>query len=410
MNQAVHTALPPAPTVLDALRASPVGPVLDAPLPVLSCPAPPPPGELPQLPDANAITELLQSIPVPVLPDLHEFLRPLTELGSLFGTGVVEALDPSAVLQQGSRLLENATALGRSALHALPESWEGSTADSAADHGHRARQASVELADRGDRIGAVTRAATASVERGNIELTGIASSFVSIAIAAAPVAITPPGQAALIASAIEHVHAALAVVARTRGELAGHTGAMTALTTPIPVPAPVATALTDPRALSGLATDAVSTVTGTVSTLAGSAGPGGDASTTPSAYAPTVPAGHTLPNTVPSTAASGGMSSAFATPGAGYGSAGSSPVGLPPAVPGAGMTPGAPGGAGAASTAGTTGRGSMVGALPSTGGPRQDDGEHRTTPGFLVAAATSTDVVGDLPLVAPAVIGGEHTW
>ena len=33
MNQAVHTALPPAPTVLDALRASPVGPVLDAPLP-----------------------------------------------------------------------------------------------------------------------------------------------------------------------------------------------------------------------------------------------------------------------------------------------------------------------------------------------------------------------------------------
>ncbi len=45
--------------------------------------------------------------------------------------------------------------LGRSALHALPESWEGVTADEAAGHGVRAQQSALELADRGDRIGDV---------------------------------------------------------------------------------------------------------------------------------------------------------------------------------------------------------------------------------------------------------------
>ena len=371
-------------------------------------------GVLPQLPDANAITELLQSIPVPVLPEIEEFLRPLTELGSLFGTGIVGALDPSAVLQQASRLLESATALGRSALHALPESWEGATADAAADHGMRARQATVELTDRGDRIGDVTRAATATVERGNVELTGIASSFVSIAVAAAPVAITPVGQAALLASAVEHLQAALAVVARTRGELTVHTGAMSALTTPIPVPAPVATTLADPRAIPGVATDAVSTVTGAVSTMAGAAtAPGGEATTPPAGYAPPGPGVHPPAHTMPSAAAGGGISSTFAAPpAAGHGVAGPGPSALHSALPVSGIPSSAVGAPGAMGTGmpGTPGRGSAVGALPVGGGARQDDGSHRATPGFLLAAATSTDVVGDLPLVTPAVIGGEPAW
>lgn len=394
----------PATTVLDALRASPAGPVLDAPLPVFigSDKAALPP--LPQLPDSNAITELLQSIPVPALPEIDQLVRPLTELGSMFGTGIVDALDPAALLQQGSRMLDTAMSLGRSALHALPESWEGPTAESATTYGLHARQSTVELADRGDRIGEVTRAATATVERGNVELTGIAHSFVAVAVAAVPVAMTPPGQAALIASALEHLHAALAVVARTRGELVVHTGAMTALTTPVPVPAPVASALPDPRAIVTAATDTASGFTH-AATAGSRAVTTGFAETSPTSYAPTVPTGYSAAGTMPSASVGSGVPGGFSGAGTSYGP---TAVGAGGFVGAAVPPSGTPGTAPAAT--GNTGRGPMPIGAPA-GATRGTDDERRTSPGFLTAAGTGTDVVGELPLVTPAVIGGiDDTW
>ncbi len=397
----IDTATPAAsPTVLDALRASPIGPVLDAPLPVLPEPVLPEPG-LPVL-EANSIVELLESIPVPVpvLPDLETIVRPLTELCSMFGTGILDSLDPSAILQQGSRLLETATMLGRSALHALPESWEGATADEAAGHGVRAQQSALELADRGDRIGDVTRAATATVERGNIELTGIAQSFVTTAMAAAPALATPPGQAALLASAAQHLQAALAVVARTRGELTVHTAAMTALTTPIPVPAPVAvTGVQEMRTVATAATDVASSVAAPFTAAA-------HAATTPTAYAATAPTAHAAAPTVGAAVAgsagtvSAGVVTGHGTAGAAFGTAG---------VPAAAPIPTAPGSGGSAQA--TTGA-SAMGRAPSTGGMvpatsarGSDDEEHRSPTRLLSAAAEGTEVVGELPLVVPAVIG-----
>lgn len=249
-----------SPTVLDALRASPAGPALDLPLP-----APPAPPTWSPEPELDAITEVLQSLPVPAVPGIDEMLRPLRDLGDLFGTGIVDALDPSAVLQQSSRMLDGAASLARTALHALPDSWAGAPAEAALDKGRQAQVSAVELSERGDEIGAVTRAATASVERGNVELGGIAQSFLAFATATAPVALTPPGQIALLTSAAEHVSAALAVVARTRGELLGYTTAMNALAAPIAVPAPVAApGLPAPADVAAAATGAVDTVAGAV--------------------------------------------------------------------------------------------------------------------------------------------------
>ncbi|MCB8911836.1 hypothetical protein KUG88_17035 [Rhodococcus rhodochrous] len=400
----VDTATPAAsPTVLDALRASPIGPVLDAPLPALPEPVLPEPG-LPVL-EANSIVELLESIPVPVLPDLETIVRPLTDLCSMFGTGILDSLDPSAILQQGSRLLETATMLGRSALHALPESWEGVTADEAAGHGVRAQQSALELADRGDRIGDVTRAATATVERGNIELTGIAQSFVATAMAAAPALATPPGQAALLASAVQHLQAAMAVVARTRGELTIHTAAMTALTTPIPVPAPVAVAgVHEMRTVATAATDVASSVAAPFTAAA-------HAPTIPTAYAATVPTVHAAVPTVGAAVAgsAGTMSAGTMSAGvaAGHGTAGAAfgTAGAPAAAP----IPTAPGtGGGSPTTSGAT----AMGRAPSTGGMvpagsarGSDDEEHRSPTRLLSAAAEGSEVVGELPLVVPAVIG-----
>ncbi|WP_241384432.1 hypothetical protein [Rhodococcus sp. CH91] len=388
------------PTVLDALRASPAGPVLDLPLPALPAPVLPEPG-LPAV-DAESIVELLESVPVPALPELDAMVRPLIELGAMFGTGILESLDPASVLHQASRLLDTATALGRSALHALAESWEGATAEEAADHAVRAKQAAVELADRGDRIGEVTRAATASVRRGNVELTGIAQSFVATAVATAPALATPPGQAALLASAAQHLRAALVVVARTRGELAVHTAAMSTLTAPVPVPAPVGTAAGTPQVhtIATAATDVAA------STAAPFTPAGTHAATLPSSYAPTVPTAHT--NAITASAGVGaGVAGTLPTGVSGHGAAGagSGTTSLPAAAP----LPTGPASRGdmlPTGGAASTGRAPAgAGMIPATPARAPEDEERRSPARVLGVAAAGTAVVGDLPLVVPAVIG-----
>jgi len=392
-----------APTVLDALQASPVGPVLDMPLP----PAPTlPTVGLPAAPDPGMIDELLRSIPVPVLPEIDELVRPIAELGDMFGTGICEALDPAAILQQGSRLVDGAASLGRTALDALPDSWQSEAAESSADHVRRAQVAAVELSERGDLIGAVTRAATATVERGNIELTGIAQSFVASAIASAPVALTPPGQAAILASAVEHLGSALAVVARTRGELSGHTVAMNALSSPIPVPAPAVTSTPiDPASLAGSVTDVAG---GLKDAFAGTGGTSAmPAATQPGAHgaAPTV-ATSVLPAGAGTLTAGG-----FAGTAAGYPSVSGGSTPGPGGVPGAAAVPIAPtAGTTAAGTVAAGSRTPMVGAGPLASAARTDDPERRGVPDFLVTPGNRNEIVGDLPLVTPAVIGATDDW
>lgn len=388
-----------APTVLDALQASPVAPVLDMPLP----PAPAlPTVDLPAAPDPAAIGELLQSIPVPTLPEIDELVRPIAELGNMFGTGICEALDPSAILQQGSRLIDGAALLGRSALDALPDSWQSDAAEASADHVRRAQVAAVELSERGDNIGAVTRAATATVERGNIELTGIAQSFIASAIASAPVALTPPGQAALLASAAEHLSSALAVVARTRGELSGHTIAMNTLTAPIPVPAPVATSMPiDPTSLAGPVTDVAGGIGDAFSGSGGSASLPAPTQATSYGAAPTV-ATSALPGGTVGTAGFGGIAGGYTTVAGGTASGagilpGTAPVPMTAAT-GSGTTAASSAAAGAA-------RHPIVGGAPIGSAARGSDDDRRGIPDFLVTSGTQSEIVGDLPFVTPAVIG-----
>ncbi|MCK0092264.1 hypothetical protein MWU77_15900 [Rhodococcus sp. F64268] len=396
-----------SPTVLDALRASPVAPVLDMPLP----PAPElPTFAPPTAPGPDTINELLQSIPIPTLPEIDELLRPIAELGNMFGTGICGALDPSVILEQGAGLLDGAAALGRSALSALPESWEGTAADTTAEHSTRAQFASYELSERGNLIGQVTRAATATVERGNIELTGIAQSFIASAVATAPVAMTPPGQAALLASAVEHVSSALAVVARTRGELTGHTVAMNALTPPIPVPAPAMTSM--PLDPSGFATSASGAIPKIGEIFPSPAGE--PASTLPTS-AGTTGATATLATSVTSGAGAAGLGTgsagaAYSSAAGSYGAASSGATAIPAAGAPVAAAP-TSAGAGAAGNASTAARGPAFGGAPLGAAHRAEDTEHHRTRGILVTSGTTSEVVGELPFVTPAVIGAvDDQW
>ncbi len=69
-----------------------------------------------------------------------------------------------------------------------------------------------------------------------------------------------------------------------------------------------------------------------------------------------------------------------------------------------------------ASTAGTaavgaTARGASLGGAPMAATNRSEDTEHRGTRGILIASGTSSEVVGELPFVTPAVIGAvDDEW
>lgn len=388
-----------SPTVLDALRASPAGPALDLPLP-----APPAPPSWSPEPELDAITEVLQSLPVPAVPGIDEMLRPLRDLGDLFGTGIVDALDPSAVLQQSSRMLDGAASLARTALHALPDSWAGAPAEAALDKGRQAQVSAVELSERGDEIGAVTRAATASVERGNVELGGIAQSFLAFATATAPVALTPPGQIALLTAAAEHVSAALAVVARTRGELLGYTTAMNALAAPIAVPAPVAApCLPAPADVAAAATGAVDTVAGAVGVSDGlpaqthaAAFGGGTVTAGPTMTAATAPVSTGAVALGAGSAVALGAGGAVALGTAGGGLAGTPSGPRPPTS--------APVTAAAAAA-----RHPLPAAVPGTG-RADEDAPRRARPTILVTAANTTAVIGEVPPATAPVIGAGDDW
>ncbi|MCC8928486.1 C40 family peptidase [Rhodococcus sp. BGS-1C] len=168
--------------------------------------------------------------------------KPITDLLGAFGSGVVPVGGPADVLRTTSIALESLQRVGGAAVSELAATWSGRAAEQAIGHAEQAHTSAIGLADHGSDMAAVVDRACEKVYAGLVELQAIAQSFISIATAAAPMIFTPPGQSMLIAAAIEHLQRALAVVARVRAELAGHTGEIGALSAAPPIPEPAGTA------------------------------------------------------------------------------------------------------------------------------------------------------------------------
>lgn len=418
-------AQPEQPTVLDVLQASPVGPVLDMPIPrtpmeaLAASPLGPwldtpftdlAGGTVPPLP------EPLPLPPLPPLPGVDHLLQPIADLAGAFGTGTLGSVDPTALLRQSSSIIDTA------GLRALDGVWDGEAAGAAHTQGSRTQVAGERLSVRGNEIAAVTQEAAGTVARGNAELVAVAQSFVAVAAAAAPVALTPPGQTMLIAAAADHLQRALTVVAKTRSELAGHQAAMAALGTAIPVPAA-------PTPAPGLTVGGggLSPITVAASLLEAVGRPFTDSAAQEVAQTYTAGAGTTgAPDDVPTRPAAalpGATPPAGSTGGAGGGAGGwigglGGPAGV--GARGAGgsaaqLSAGAPSDAAPRSPSLATHSGSLAGAssgmapaamMSPAARAGYDDTVDRTAPGFLIDAAPHNAVVGDLPMVAPAVLGG----
>lgn len=439
-------------TVLDALRSSPVGPFLDLPLPQFPQPTtaaqlpPLAPFQAPQAAPAaavppplppNPLEALLQGHGIPALPGIDQLIKPLLDLASGFGSGVLGAVDPTQIFKQASSALDGALQLGQTGLKGLDQAWQSPAAQNAQAMGQSAQVSGDEVSKRGNDIAVVTRDAAATVERGNIKLAGIVQSFVATAVAAAPVIFTPPGQAMLMASAAEHVSQGLAVVAQTRGEMTTHTAHMAALSAPMGVPAgpaPVGPGQS-PFAQASQAIDqskpfidsAKQGVEGVVQNVSG--GAGNDPSST---YASGLgsgqsgaggyggsgslgPASTHAAGSLGGGGGAGGIGGGLAALGSsavgglGSGSAGGGKSALGAGAPGS-LAGGAPSGvAGGAPVGGTgtgpSGMGGMGGMMGGAGrGGANSDTEHNT-PSYLNRPVNNSDVVGELPRVVSPVIG-----
>lgn len=328
------------------------------------------PPSLPPLP-ADPLDALLRGLHLPALPGVDQLLAPVNSLASSFGSGHFGALNPPFVLKRGAALLDTAMTASHGALRTLDSVWKGQTGEKATDAGRNGIQGGDRVGAQGADIAVITQQAAGVVARGNAELTAIAQSFASTAVAAAPVLFTPPGLAMLLRSASEHLTEAIAVVTRTQTALGAFGAQLAAAGSLIRLPS---LAGLDPfeiadQALTGVITPMAKWMSETITEAATQ--PQADQKTTqlPDKAADSgLPGAHTDPSTPGSTTAA-----AAGQPSGGHEQAG---VAKTPASPSlfTTETPHAPGRNLAAGTAAAAGGAPLGAALPPALSARRDAG------------------------------------
>lgn len=383
------------------------------------------PTSLPALP-ADPVGALMQGVAVPALPGVDLLMQPILSLLNSFGSGVIGALDPTAILSQSSKVIDMAMSVGKGSMTTVEQLWQSQAARNAQAASAKANVEGQETSQRGIDISELTQRAAAVVQQGNAQLLGIASSFATQATAMAPVILTPPAQATLMASATEHLGQAVGVVNATRGDLAGKTGELGSMVQQLvapgggPAPQEVAQALAQ-NVGQPILEQAQSTASDTMTKAAGvdSSLTGTPSSTTPSSVHNSGTPSSTnsgLGTGVPSSLSRSGSPGTSARPGT---------TGIPSspkltAVPGTSLPGGrpisglpgttfGPGTTGAPSTT-TAGAGnSFMGGPAAAGAQRGDDDEHSRTVQPYQSAAGNDDLTGPLGESTPDVIGATHS-
>ncbi|WP_328712584.1 hypothetical protein [Nocardia salmonicida] len=228
MTAAQPLAAPLHPTVLDALRNTPAAPLLDQPaqqvLAGIGLPT------LPQFPGLPPLPGL------PVLPPLDPaaLVKPVTDLFSGFGDGNLNAgeFNPQTLMQNVSDAVSTAMQLASTGI-ALLQSMEssGTTAATAAAVDTVATSASI--SDQATRINLTTGGAAGTVATGYAQMAAVTTRFALTTAALGPTLVTPPGQAVLLASAIEAGTEAMAITAQTKAQLLAQSAEMTEAGKPV---------------------------------------------------------------------------------------------------------------------------------------------------------------------------------
>ncbi|MGK8556748.1 hypothetical protein [Nocardia gipuzkoensis] len=363
---------------------------------------------LPPLP-ADPVAALMQGVALPALPGVDLLMKPILDLLGSFGTGVIGALDPTAILSQSSKVIEMAMQVGRGSIATVEQVWQGQASRNAQAASQQANVEGQETGQRGIDISELTQRAAAVVQQGNAQLLGIASSFATQATALAPVILTPPAQAALVASATEHLGQAVGVVNVTRGDLAGKTAELSGMVNQLVGPeAQEAAQSLAQNVGQPILEQAQSTASDTMTKAAGldSSAPGTTSPlTTPSSV-------HGTPSPSTNHGAPSGLFGSPGRPGTPSTPSVPKPTGVPstpvaPIRPVAGM-PGTPFGTGAPGTS-AAGANSFMGGPAAAAGQRNDDEEHSRTVQPYSSPAGNDDLTGPLGESTPDVIGATHS-
>ncbi|MGW4773496.1 hypothetical protein ACWEO2_36360 [Nocardia sp. NPDC004278] len=280
------------PTVLELLRGSNLAPMLDQPVSHILHQM-----GLPQLPIIPPAPPLPGLPPLPPL-DIGALMRPLTDLAGAFGTGQIgtpavhdapaapaqtpvpaanpeaapahnglptpngadapgtpqdsaapmppngvpgpvagqaPAIDPMHVLNGITQGLQIVMQLGTTALQIAMQLWQSDGAQSAATKSTAAQVNGGELATQSGGQQAVLGNAAFSMFTGNALMAGVVGQYATTTAMVAPFLVTPPGQAFLLSSTIEAISEGLAVVGKTRAEMAVHSVNMAHVGTKIPI-------------------------------------------------------------------------------------------------------------------------------------------------------------------------------
>ncbi|MGW0181522.1 hypothetical protein [Nocardia sp. NPDC003345] len=408
VNQAAAPAVDAAQGVLGQVTAAAGG--AGAPAAATGAPAAgTPAAAAPALP-SDPVGDLLSGAALPALPGIDVLFQPIKDLLSSFGTGVMGALDPTAILSQSSQIIELAVGVGKSSLSAMGQSWESEASQTAQTAGQEANNSGLQTSQRGIDIAALTTAAAGVVQQGNAQLSTIATSFLGQAVALAPVVMTPPAQTALIASATQHLGQAVSVANITRGDLAGKTAELNGMVQQLlgvngqqaaEAAQNVAQSIGEP--LMQQAQSVASDTSGLESMLGSTTGD----------PASTTVAGVQSPLGSPSGSPGLSTGSPGGSPGLSTGSPGGTP-GSPvlPGVPGASQNPLAnvlrPGAltAGMPGSTTTSPANSFMGGSPgAAAGQRNNDEEHGRTVEAYRSPTGNDDLTGPLGESAPEVIG-----
>ncbi|MBU3065196.1 hypothetical protein KO481_27175 [Nocardia sp. NEAU-G5] len=224
-------AAPLHPTVLDALRHTPAAPLADQPVAQVLAGM-----GLPALPQAPALPPLPG---LPALPplDTTALLKPITDLFGGFGAGTLAgsgSLNPQSLLQNVMQAAETAVQWAQQGVQLLG-SMQGNGVSAATASGIAAQGSSAAVATQAGQIHTTLGVASVTVATGAAEMAAVAARFLTTAMLLGPALVTPPGQAALLATALEAGTEATAITARTKCQLAAHSATMTEAGTALPI-------------------------------------------------------------------------------------------------------------------------------------------------------------------------------
>lgn len=172
-----------------------------------------------------------------MIADALAYVGPIRQILDMLSTEEFVPVEAQNVMQPVSDGLGMAQQLGPPLERLLSESWDSLAALGAAQSIAEVGRTVGALTESAVEIARVTAVAADIVVRGTIEVIGIANEFIARAAALGPTLMTPPGQAALLGLAAEHLARGIQVAERVQTELKAPTAEMNAIAAGIP-PAP----------------------------------------------------------------------------------------------------------------------------------------------------------------------------